>query len=462
MAEQSIFNEMLDKAVAAHKAGNLKEAEPIYNVLLGRSLDNPTLLYLLSDIQIRKGFHGLAISLLRRAIELDPSRVEYYTNLGAALRYENYYDQAGEAWEHGIALGGGNDELFSNMSTLWADSGEPGRALEWLDKALEKNPEHWQAHWNKALALLSLRRWREGFESYEKRKHLDQFQSRQKIDAPVWDGSPVRSLFVHGEQGVGDEVMFLSCLPDVLELADSVVLEVNHKVKTLAEVSFPGVTVVTSEDEAVALGRHFEAKVPLGDLPGLFRSEGQFPRVPYLTPDPSLVNYYHDKLAAIGPRPWIALVWLGGNKETRVENRSIPLVMFTPVMAGRTCVAAQWFVSQREADMERELYGLPAIDIESCGGDLHHQAALFAACDLVITVQQTAVHVAGAVGAPCWCLACSRPSWRYGVEGNDLPWYGTVKVFRQGKGDGWSEVLDQVARGLEDEFDPMAVMGSAA
>jgi len=95
---------------------------------------------------------------------------------------------------------------------------------------------------------------------------------------------------------------------------------------------------------------------------------------------------------------------------------------------------------------------MPVIDDESRGADLHAQAALFAACDCVVTVVQTAVHIAGAVGTPAYVLTPMRPSWRYGVEGFAMPWYKSVRLFRQTFDNDWGHVIAQVTTKVENDF----------
>jgi tetratricopeptide (TPR) repeat protein len=438
---------LLDRANEAVQAGRHDEALTILNGLLNQNFSDPTLLYGISDLLIRKQWNGMAINLLGILLQQHPKFHLGWNNLGVAFRNENFYDFARAAWEKAIAIEPTVENL-SNMATLSADMGDPDEAIDWCEQAIAMNPDHWQSVWNKSLAVLTKRDWAEGWRLYEYRKRLSGYDGRPTIEAPEWDGSRVGHLYVHGEQGVGDEVMFSSMLPDLLRDVDRVTVEAHRKFAGLLQQSFPGIAVVSTEQEAA--GIHFDAKINMGSLALRYRTESeQFPGTPYLTPDPALVAHYRQELAKLGPSPHVAIAWMGGTKKTRVQDRSIPLAWFRNLLNRYTCVSAQYSLGAIEAiEWELGQAGLTQIDAASAGDDMHAQAALFAACDAVVTTCQTAVHVAGAVGAPCYVAVPNRPSWRYGIAGEDLPWYASVRLVRQGPTDRWMQVLSRIEQML--------------
>jgi tetratricopeptide (TPR) repeat protein len=420
-------------------------------MLLNRQFTSPELLYLVADCHIRKGWNGSAINLLGVALQTKPDFQEAWNNLGVAFKHENFHDYARAAWEKALAISP-SVEAMANMATLSADTGNPDDAIMWCKKAVEANPEHWQSHWNRALAELTKRNWAVGWDLYEYRLKLSHYDCRPTIDAPQWGGEHVGHLYLHGEQGVGDEVMFASLIPDVLQRVDRLTVEAHVKLAGLLRQSFPEIAVVSKEAEAT--GILCDAKCGMGTAASFFRrSREQFPGTPYLKPDNELVAHYRTELRKLGPGPYVALTWVGGVKKTRVEDRSIPLALYRPILNKYTCVSAQYTIhAAEEIEYEREKAGLAKIDAASCGDDMHAQAALFAACDAVVTVCQTAVHVAGSIGVPAFVLVPSRPSWRYGIEGEDLPWYNSVRLFRQGAADTWLQVITRVEDALERQF----------
>jgi tetratricopeptide (TPR) repeat protein len=434
-----VYQDLLSQALELHKAGQFDKAEELYNRLLNRTPFQEDLTFLLGDLYLRKDFNGLAVNLLSNLLQNNPKHDGAWCNLGAAFRKEGHVDMARAAWTRALEIKGDSAEVCSNMAGLYADRAMPAKALEWIDRTLAVDPESVEGHWLKALALLSLKRWDEGWKEYDWRFKLDSWDSREQIKAPIWDGSHVGSLYIHGEQGVGDEVMFASCLPFVK--ARHVTVEVNPKVAPIIQKSFPDFDVVTE-----VFPGEYDAKIAIGSLPRMFG----FNREPYLKPDPWRVKFYREELEKLGPGPYVALTWIGGTKATRVEDRSVQVKDLKPLMDAFTCVSAQYSDTNPLVDPEREAAGLPKINDECLGTDLHEQAALFCAVDAVVTVQQTAVHVAGAVGAKCHALIGTHPHWRYGVEGEDLPFYSTVKLHR--KKTDWNEVIERILNELRADF----------
>lgn len=436
-----IYQQQFDRAYALQKQGKLAEAEQLYQALLNVTLDHPMVLYMLGQLNAAKGYNGMAANLFHCALSVKPDFQEAWCDLGAVLKAEHRDEDALKAWKNALDLGP-MPEIYVNMATLYADSGKPSEALHWADKAIVELPDNHNAHWNRALALLTQAKWDEAWKEHEWRRKLPNWHERDKVPAPLWDGKPVARLFVHGEQGIGDEIMFLSCLPDALALAKHITVECEKRLIPLIRRTWPQVEVVGTQDDVVG---EFDAKIAMGDLPLLFRQKAEdFPKQPYLKVDPAKVEHYRAKLAALGPRPWIGVAWIGGSKTTRIHKRSMGIGKLTPIIAGRTCVSVQYGeFGAPEADM----MGLPHWPAAR-GDDMDEQAALVAALDCVVTVQQTIVHLCGAIGTPCYVMTSSVPSWRYGIETASMPWYGTVKLFRQ-KGDDWQPVIDGIAREME-------------
>lgn len=425
-----------------HKKGKFNEATTIYAALLNQHPFEQSLQFLMADVFIRQEMNGLAINLLSNLLRDNPKNSDAWCNLGIAFRKENFYKEAKSAYLQAIKNGKETVEICSNMAGLYADRAQPEEALKWCDKALKIDPNNVSAKWQKALAVLTMRKWEEGWRLYESRQLLESWDSRDTIDCPIWDGRDVNHLYIHGEQGVGDEVMFASNLTHVTN-AKNVTIEVNPKVEKLIKLSFPNWNVITKEAQG-----DYDAKIAIGSLCNLY---GKFNDAPYLKPDPERVAFYRSELKKLGEAPYIAVTWLGGLKATRVEDRSISVKSLKPILDEFTCVSAQ-YNSNPVIEQERLEVGLHKINDECVGGDLAEQAALFAAVDAVVTVQQTAVHVAGAVGAKTYAMIGEHPHWRYGLDGNKLPWYRTVELFRQKSGAALKDVVNDVLLKLKNDF----------
>lgn len=432
-----LLQQIVNQGIALHKNGRFQEAANLYNRVLNRDPFNEQLLFLLSDAYLRMEFNGLGVNLLSGVVGRNPQNSNAWCNLGVGFRKENDYQSALGCWHKALEVAGDSAEVCNNIAGVYADRAEPKEALRWLERGLRLRPDDVEGNWLKALALLSMRNWEAGWKQYDWRRKLPNWDSRPKVIAPEWDGSYVERLYIHGEQGVGDEVMFACALPFVK--AKHVTVEVHRKVAPLIQKSFPDFDVVTE-----AIPCEYDAKISMGSLIGMF---GMNPE-PYLNPDPWRVEFYREELKKLGPGPYLAITWFGGTKQTRVEDRSIGLDALKPILDAYTCVSAQYSDENPLVEEQRKQAGLVKINEESAGMDLHEQAALMKAVDAVVTVQQTAVHVAGAVGAKTYALIGKRPHWRYGVEGDSLPFYKSVKLYRQT--DFWP--VDRLKADLDADF----------
>jgi tetratricopeptide (TPR) repeat protein len=446
------YQAFFDDAVAHHQAGRFDKAAFLYNRLLNRRWADNHLRFYMADLFMRQDQQGLALNLLHHIVAEQPNNSQAWCNLGVCYRKENFYEKAESAWKVALAIEGDSSEVCGNMAGLHADTGRPEQAIHWCDRALAKDPTSIQALWQKAMAKLTLREWAEGWDLYEARRKQDTWDARKTIEAPDWVGEQVDSLYLHGEQGVGDEVMFLALVGKAVKHARLTVLEVNPKVAELAHLTCPSVHVITEEKLA---GEHFagafRAKLPIGSLARLYWRNSPPDGLPYLKPDPGRVAEYRRRLAALGPHPWIGLAWFGGLKQTRVEERTIPLEEFAGIMKDFTCVSVQYDNTVPVLDEVRKQCGLPKFDDGSVGGNLADQAALMAALDVVVTVMQTAVHVAGGVGARCLALIPPQPTYQFGRDGDTLPFYQSVRLIRRSPAEEWAAVIARAHRAIETE-----------
>ena len=429
--------ELFEKAVNLHKSGKYFEADILYNKILNGVPEDLNLCGCLTELYLQTGRNGLAIHVLSNMLRSAPELGAGWCQLGVAYRAENRNDYAKAAWERALAIDGDTVEVCNNMAGLYADTASPDEALAWCERALKLSPTDHSVLWNKSLALLTLGKFEEGWKLYDNRRFKQGWHARDSVDCPLWDGKPVDRLLIHGEQGVGDEIMFASAIPHVLGLAKHITLEVNAKVAGIAKQTWPQFTVVKDEEDLK--GMRFDAKIPIGSLVGMFGINTK----PFLEPHPEKVSFYRRELEKMGPGPYVALAWLGGTKQTRAYSRCITLSDLEPFMNRYTCVSAQYLPegAAESIEKDRNKAGLRKINDESCGGDLHDQAALFKAVDAVVTVQQTAVHVAGGVGAKTFALIGTNPHWRYGVSGDVMPFYSSVKLLR--KKTDWPELVER-------------------
>lgn len=434
--------QLLAQAVEFHKVGQFDRAAPLYHQLLNYEPFNPGVLYLMGDIAVRQGLNGLAINLLANAVAIKPT-IEAYTALGVAHKAEGRNDEALQAWNAGLAIAP-SAELHNNIASIYADAAQPDVAHYHVAKALAMDPCNPNAHWNRSLAYLTERKWAEGWADHDFRfdPMVQTISTRRDFGCPVWDGTAGVRLAVHGEQGIGDEIMFLSMLPDVLERCPDTVIEVEPRLMNTVERTF-GIPVYGNEQAMRAHEKPFDMAIPLGSLGKLLRrGDSAFPGTPYLRADPERVAYWRRQYAMQGPGPYIGIAWQGGTKSTRIQQRTIhPREML--IAKKGTAISLQYGDPAPVKSICAEL-GFNYWR-ESLGDDMDEFFAMVAACDAIVTTPQTLVHVAGSLGVTCKVLTPLYSSWRYGML-DRMVWYNSVELYRQKRDGDWGNPLAEAKR----------------
>lgn len=438
---------------------NLNRAEAIFNEILNFNIGNPVILYSIGSLHLSKGHYALAIQLLSQVCNMAPDMGEAWNNLGLAWKDVPNFAKAEHALKkastriHKDAL----PDIYCNIAAIHVTRNEPELVLEWANKALELDPMHQKAMWHKGLALLEMRQWAQAWDLHECRLTggaVDKIAVRNYHGpdgmTPLWDGKTKGKLVIHGEQGMGDEVMFASCIPDTIATGCDIIFEPSPRMEKVFQRSFPGIKVYGTDEMD---GRRWIAehgkpdfKVALGSLPKFFRrSPESFPGTAYLKPDPLKRAWWGEKVKAYGSnKPVIGIAWQGGVQSTRYDARSFHPTQYKPLFEAidATWVSLQYDVTAKDCVEDLRTAGVKVLHwpkaVEQSDpdtgkpSDLDELFALVSKCDLVITVCQTAVHVAGSLGIPCFCLTPSEPSWRYSAgDYTDMPWYSSVRQFRQ-------------------------------
>lgn len=226
----------LAQAIVFHRQGKVHEAETHYLSALDEDFDNTEALYLLGSLYAFQGKVGLAASLLRRAIALKPDYFECWNNLGNC--YKNQHNDA-EAERHflkALSIPGRSDhdyaDIYNNLAAIHINNGDPELGIPHAEKALQLRPDHVDANWNLALLALETGDYKTGFDLYKWG-----FKTKNRIfrdysvghDVPYWDGSPEKNIIVWGEQGIGDELMYASMLPDLIKISKSVIFDCHPR-----------------------------------------------------------------------------------------------------------------------------------------------------------------------------------------------------------------------------------------
>ena len=381
-----------------------------------------------------------------RAIAIDPKLPEAHHNLGLVLREVSEPARAVQHFQRALELKP-RAEMAAGLGHAYQDLGRLNEAIASYDRALRLNPDLGDGVSGRAYAYLLKEDYSVGWAEYDGRFAATGTKVRD-FGLPRWNGEPLQgeTILVHAEQGLGDEIMFASCLPDLIAQADRVIIECNDGLESLFRRSFPRTIVhggrKEDPDEWVSQCAPVHCQVPIGSLPRWFRPDcAAFDRAGgYLHADSQAASEFRARIGA-GRKPAIGLSWRGGTPKTRSYLRSLPIGLLTPLLEQDAV-----FVSLQHGVDPSDLQGPAAVvrTFEGATDNLDRLAALISALDLVVSVDNTNVHLAGALGRPVWALVSASPEWRYGLRGETMPWYPSAKLFRQGSERRWEPVVQKV------------------
>jgi tetratricopeptide (TPR) repeat protein len=390
-----------------------------------------------------KGLPDQAITECRRALELDPNLPVAHTNLANALLDKRLLDDAIVSYRKTVALLPESAESHNNLGAALGARELFDEAIAAYREAIRLKPEYIQAHWNLAILLLALGHFREGWEELEWRSKIPTLD--RKLGQPKWDGSevPGKTILIHAEAGYGDAIQFVRLIPLLRSRVAKFILECQPPLITLFQ-NFPGVDQIMPRGEALP---EFDLQIPLPSLARILNvSLENMPNVvPYLTPPPDRVAFWAARLREYKKRK-IGLVWAGSNfSKSAARSRSIEI--FRP-LAG--VEGLQLFSLQKDpAEATKFFEAMRIIDFTSELHDFAQTAALIENLDLIISVDTSVAHLAGALGKPVWVLIPKPTDFRWLMDREDSPWYPTMRLFRQTTPGEWGEVVEKIAGCLE-------------
>ena len=373
-----------------------------------------------------------ALRCYRQALALRPDFPEALANLGAALKAQGGLDKAIVCYRQALNLRPHYPEAFLNLGIALKAQNKLEEAAKCFRQAIAQRPDYPEAHFELGLLLLFFGDYANGWREYE---------CRPKANAtkPDWQGEQlVGSVLLHAEQGHGDTIQFLRYVPLVAERCASVVVRVQRPLKRLVEAQFGGRVMVIAQDAPLP---SFDRHCSLASLPLTFGTTlSSIPAASgYLRIESEAAESWRNRLGRRA-KLRIGLVWAGNPKHANDCNRSVGLARLAPLFDIADC---EWFalqVGERAADLA-QFRRDNVIDLSLALTDFYETAAAIAALDIVVSVDTSVAHLAGAMGKPVCVMLCSLPDWRWLRRGEHSPWYASAQLFRQaGPGD-WDSVV---------------------
>jgi tetratricopeptide (TPR) repeat protein len=439
-------------AQALHGMGRHSEALQALDAVLETQPDDVEALELRGHVLFELGRAGEAVAVFDRALSLKGPSADTLSSVAAALGRAGQLEQALHRTEQALRLQPGHRNALFNQGRTLIELLRVGEAAEISSRALALYPQDAELRWNHANAQLLQGELQAGWPDHEARWEITAAaggKPRPDFGRPRWSGRESlegRTIFLFMEQGLGDCIQFLRYVPLVAATAQAVLLQLPAALVPLASGLPPNCSLV-GEGEALP---PFDFECALMSLPLAFGSSlDTLPRaVPYLHADPAQVQAWRRRLGQAGPdRLRVGLAWSGNPDHRNDHNRSIPLAILRRLaVAGCQFVSLQPEVRASDAGALAEWPAL--VQVADALRDFGDTAALMSALDLVISVDTSVAHLAGALAVPAWLLLPYCPDWRWMLDREDSPWYPTARLFRQQRPGDWSPVLDRVRADL--------------
>lgn len=460
----------------------------------------------------QRGNVEVALHLFDAALEADPTYWHVLNEKGTLLNEQQRYPEALVAFTAALAINSSNGEVFNNRGMVYRNLGRPKEALDdcqealrWLpgnglialnaasayddmgmvdeclqivDDHIRRNPGNPNIQYNKAILMLGDGRFKEGWKQFEWRLNQPTAAGHyEHFDIPRWKGAPLdgKSVLIWPEQGLGDEIITASMVQDVIAAGAKVTLLATDRLVPLFRRSFPDATVgnrsgalthITLQrtplepqflPAAVRDGK-FDYQMSQGDLGAAFRPDLEsFPKhAGFLIADEYLSRMYRDMCERHDPNKKIVGISWHSQKNIRIGKlKTIGLRAFAPILKtpGVTFVNLQYGDCAAEiAEVEKE-FGIKIMNFPDADPlrFMDRFSALVYAMDLVISVSNTTVHVAGGLGLPTWVMVPEGPArlWYWLRKRHDSLWYPSLQLYRQSASGIWSDTIAKVAKNLK-------------
>jgi len=489
---------LLQLAVKLHQQGRLYEAQSLYSKVLATDNTNVLALTNLGSISFQLGDYQRSLQLNRVALQIEPRNTDALYNQGRTFHEIEDWDLAVSNYKACLKQKPDHKNCLENLAALLLSLGDYEAGLPFAQKlvrivqnhkslrllgqcligqgdyqqgykiyndALRNSPARPELRYITAISNLKKGEFRSGWLDFHLRWSTGDFLGSNKpkpIPVKRWYGESLvdKYLFVSSEQGIGDEVMYASCLKDLQELAENVALECDSRLVDIYNRSFPGVkTIPLFKDDSSAQidWTKFDYTCSIADLPQFLRlTKDSYKVEPWLAPDEDKKRDWSDRLEAL-PGLKIGISWFGGSADRDKAKRSIELGQLVKVFDSLkvSLISLQYsaVIDEVVAVSGRSKNIVSVMENLDCRNDIDSLVSLIDGLDLVITVDNATAHFAGSVGTPVWLLLPLVSDWRWLESDTSSYWYENMRLFRNESSNNWNAVVSELSTALT-EFIP--------
>jgi len=455
-----------------------------YRKALGRYPKNALIYNNMANAFSRKGDIDSAVKCFEKALKIEPKNEGIFNNLGQLMTGQKKYEEASGYFRKSLKIKPENAHTYFCIGNLMANKGEFDTAIQYLekslglnpnqagaynnlgvcmrgkgalkdaianyDKALALEPKNVGSHYNKALLVLNLQDFENGWPMYEYRWKKSKLDSTPLVTRrPEWRFGEQTRVLVWGEQGLGDEVMFASLIPDIYAACSKLIVKADKRLIPIFKRSFP-IDIEYYPNEETVPEETYDTHMPMGSLPKYFRqnlhsfepaSQG------FLSADKARTAAVRDKLLEDGSKTIMGLSWHSTSKIRVAPKRTIRLGQLASAFQADKVkfVSLQYGNVDADIDQVKKEYGIDVVQVAEIDNfhDIDGLAALMSACDRIISIDNVTVHLAGALGRGIDVLLPRVSNWRWGLDPNSSYWYRSVRLHRQSEREEWGEVLER-------------------
>jgi Flp pilus assembly protein TadD len=449
--------------LALKKNGDIESAVTSYKKAISFDPKYAAALSNLGMALVSQGKFKEAADYLQKAVTLFPNSAEFRNNLGILFNRQEHYEEAVAESKKAITIYPDYAEAHNNLGTALIELGQFSHANVAFERAIAIDPQCAQAHHNRSLVLLLTSQFEQGWKEYQWRWRNDGFSTPLRpFSQPWWDGSSenLTKLLVWAEQGIGDEVQFSGLIRHIISKNIDIIIECDQRLLPLIQRSFPGKTVIgrTEPPNLLLKDPSITHQIPMASIPGVLKlSPDSMPyQDTFMIPDKTLRENLRSEYKKDGNPVLIGISFRSGNSQEG-RKRSIALEQWAPIFkaTGGRFVNLQYGECSKQLQQVHDLFGVKIINDQRIDPlkNLDSFAAQVAAMDLVISVDNSTVHFAGALGVEVWTMLPCVPDWRWGLEGETTRWYSTMRLFRQQERGNWEHVISRVAEKLSSFID---------
>lgn len=416
--------------------------------------DTPTLMSLGRLLRAAKEPAQAAVCF-ERVVAREPDNASAHFELGYVYDAMHRYEEAIQLYQRAAQLQPDAAGAVNNLAFAYTALARYDEAEVHYRRALELNPALPESQFQLGMLLLRREAYVEGWPLFENRKTTSIGKPNyRKLPCAEWQGEPLagKRLLIAREQGVGDQIQFVRYAGLAAAMGARVDAWVAPELASLAA-TVPGVARVPDaapSDEAIAANYDYWCDVM--SLPLKFPGRPIYAATPYMHAEAAQAGAWRERVATLSPGAHrrIGLVWAGNPRHHFDAFRSVPLTTLLPLAA---LEGNSWFAIQKGPGATQLADVAGRWPLHAIGDELHDfasTAALIENLDLVITVDTSVAHLAGALGKPVWVLLAAQPDWRWGMGREDSVWYPSARVFRQTTLGDWSGVLAALQQALSE------------